>query len=1174
MAEEKRDKSETAKREEEILAFWRENKTFERSLEKPSPKGEFVFYDGPPFATGLPHHGSLLSSIIKDVIPRYKTMRGYRVRRRWGWDTHGLPIENLVEKELGLTTKKDIEKIGIAKFNETARGVVLKYVADWKAYVERVGRWVDYDNSYKTMDNTFIESVWWALKRLWEKELLYEGRKVLMYCPHDETPLAKAEIAADNTYKDITEEAVTVKFKVKNPSAHGLPEHTYLLAWTTTPWTLPGNVALAINTGIPYTVYRIAAEYGIPNTGYEMHIVAKELLQSVTAGRQVEVVTEKSGSELVGIEYEPLFDIPQMQTETSHKVYTADFVTTGEGTGIVHTAVMYGEDDYVLGQKEKLPMVQMLTANGSYNDVVPEFLRGKYIKDAEKDIKKDLEARGLLFEKKNHTHSYPHCWRCGTPLIYNAVTSWFINIQKVKAKMLSENQKVNWVPDHLKNGRFGKIVESAPDWTISRNRFWASPLPIWKNKEGKVMVIGSLNEIKQRVKKSGNTYFVMRHGECEGNIKQIVNSDNSIENHLTEKGRAQVADSARAVDEPFDLIVTSPLTRSVETAEIMREALKISKENVVVDARLSEVHFGEFNNGSREKYVTAFENMAERAHKSPGGVETWREVRLRVGGFVRELEAAHTEKRILIVTHDTPGFILQSLARGETSEEAVAKHPTFHQDLHFKNAEVQPLDFVPLPLNSNYELDLHRPYTDNLVLLDGDGAEYTRIPEVVDCWVESGSMPFAEYHYPFENKAQFESRAPGDFIAEYIAQTRTWFYYLHAIGVTVFDRLAFKNVVSTGNLLAADGQKISKSKGNYTDPLALIDQYGSDAYRLYLMSSPVMQAEDVRFRDEDVRDAHNRVIGILWNTFKFFDLYQKEFDGKAVARASEHVLDRWILARLDELIGEMTDAMEKYETPLAVRAFRGFVDDYSTWYVRRSRDRVKGEWHDKHHSLATQREVLLTMAKLIAPIMPFIAEEIWRGIEGGGSVHLEAWPTVAPRSGFFARLFGGTKKDLILEEMALTRAVVSKALEARDKAGIKVRQPLSRLQVSGVRFQGSQDLLNVIRDEVNVKGVEINPNLPEGTVLLDTELTPELKEEGFVRDLIRAIQGARKEAGLNPGESAEVTLNASKDVEALITKYMKEISETTHTTITFGTVDAAKQKIGDHEISLSLSPRT
>lgn len=1175
-------KSETAKREEEILAFWRENKTFERSLEKDAPKGEFVFYDGPPFATGLPHHGSLLSSIIKDVVPRYKTMRGYRVRRRWGWDTHGLPIENLVEKELGLTTKKDIEKIGIAKFNETARSMVLKYVEDWRKYVERVGRWVDYENSYKTMDNSYIESVWWALKQLWDKELLYEGRKVLMYCPHDETPLAKAEIAADNTYKDITEEAVTVKFKVKNPEK--LPFHVpanakvYILAWTTTPWTLPGNVGLAVGNDIDYrpVLDKDKNEVLIVSENYRKDHLPPLQFPMLQVGSGAE---DLKGSEMVGLEYEPPFAVPALKTDTAYKVWTADFVTTGDGTGIVHTAAMYGEDDYALGQREKLPMVQMLTANGSYNDVAPEFIRGKYIKDAEKDIKRDLESRGLMFEKKNHTHSYPHCWRCGTPLIYNAVPSWFINIQKVKAKMLSENEKVNWVPDHLKHGRFQKIMQGAPDWTISRNRFWASPLPIWKSKEGKVMVVGSLDEIKQRVKKSGNTYFVMRHGEADSNVQRIVDGSLHSSNHLTEKGKEEVGESAQSLQgKGIKRMYVSPLVRTRETAEIVRKALGLSESAVVIDERLREVEAGVLNGRPVEEFRNFFTSYAERFEKAPEGGKTYSEMRHELGDFLSDIDSKHKNESMLIVTHESPAFILTMIARGETPAEGEKRCEKGEEAM--KTAEVVRIEYAPLPVNAQYELDLHRPYTDNLILLDDEGTEYTRIPEVVDCWVESGSMPFAEYHYPFEGKAEFEKRAPGDFIAEYIAQTRTWFYYMHVMGVVLFNRLAFRNVAVTGTILAADGQKISKSKKNYTDPLELIDMYGSDAVRLYLMGSPIMQAEDLRFRDEDVRDAHNRVIGILWNTFKFFDLYQKEYDGKTDARKSEHVLDRWILARLDELVAAMTATMDAYDTPNTVRAFRAFVDDYSTWYVRRSRERVKSEWHDKQYSLATQREVLLTLAKLIAPIMPFIAESIYRGIEAGGSVHLEAWPSVSVRGNFFSRLFGlprlafgkagGTKKDPILAEMAEVRAIVSKALEARDKAGLKVRQPLQKLVVSRKQLAGNtKELLDVIREEVNVKGVEIGDI--DGDVWLDTELTPELKEEGFVRDLIRAIQGARKEAGLNPGEGAKLTLDAAKDVQDLVAKHTKEISETTHTTIAFGASDAAKQKVGDHELTLSLS---
>lgn len=1143
-------KSETAAREEKILEFWREHKTFERSLEKQAPQGEFVFYDGPPFATGLPHHGSLLSSIIKDVIPRYKTMRGYRVRRRWGWDTHGLPIESLVEKELGLKTKKDILDIGIATFNEKARSMVLRFVDEWEKYIERIGRWVDFKNSYKTMDNTFIESVWWALKQLWDKELLYEGRKVLMYCPHCETPLAKAEIAMDNTYKNITEEAVTVKFKLKSGQkirGTEVGDNTFILAWTTTPWTLPGNVALAVGEEIEYEV---GAQKG------ERLIYATKLKSKLGIDGDPEQGGLLLGKYLVGIEYEPLYDIKPMQSEKSHRVYAADFVSTDEGTGIVHTAVMYGEDDFVLGQKEGLPMVQMLAPNGTYLDIAPEFLRGTYIKDAERDIKKDLEARGLLFKRENNTHSYPHCYRCGTPLIYNAVASWFINIQKVKGTMMSENKKIQWVPEHLRDGRFGNIVESAPDWTISRNRFWASPLPIWKSKSGKVLVIGSLDELKKRVKKSGNTYFVMRHGESDTNVRGVVSGNTDAPFHLTVQGRAQVlAAAAGFAETTIDRIYVSPLMRTRETADILATALGIP-DRVHVDERLRELDFGEWEGKDHAEWLAAFPDAADRFETKPRGGETFLDVQRRVGSFLREIELRHTNERIVIVSHATPIRMMHAVCEGRTREQTIELFAPEFPPV----ASVAQISFGLLPWNDAYELDLHRPYTDNLVLIGDDGEEYTRIPEVVDCWVESGSMPFAEYHYPFENTAEFEQRAPGDFIAEYIAQTRTWFYYMHAMGVLLFNRLAFRTVVSTGTILAADGEKISKSKRNYTDPLALIDQYGADAMRLFLMSSPVMQAEDLRFRDEDVRDAHNRTIQILWNTFKFFDLYQKDFDGTTDAYASAHVLDRWILALLERLVVEMTAAMDAYDTPRACRALRAFVEDYSTWYVRRSRERVKSEWHDKHYSLATQREVLRTLAKLIAPLTPFIAEALWRGIEGGGSVHLEAWPE--SRSHWWEQFMHA--HEAVLADMATTRATVSRALEARDKAGIKVRQPLRLLRIQA---NLKDENLDVIREEVNVKAVEIADI--EGDVELDTELTPELKEEGFVRDLIRAIQGARKEAGLQPGESATVTLQASDDVQNRIQKHLKELADATHVTLSFGNA-GSPQKVGDDEVAFAI----
>lgn len=1112
-------KSEIAKREEEILEFWRENKTFERSLEKNAPKGEFVFYDGPPFATGLPHHGSLLSSIIKDVIPRYKTMRGYRVRRRWGWDTHGLPIENLVEKELGLKTKKEIEEIGIAKFNETARSMVLRYVHDWKKYIDRIGRWVDYENSYKTMDNTYIGSVWWALKELDKKGLLYEGRKVLMYCTHCETPLAKAEIAADNTYKDLTEEAITVKFKVTKGNEK-VPSGTFLLAWTTTPWTLPGNVALAVGSEIEYALF---------NQEGASYVAAKH---TVPGGASVQATLR--GTELIGLEYEPVFEVSALKGESSYRVHAADFVSTEEGTGIVHIAPMYGEDDFQLGQREKLPMVQLLNPNGTYNNQSPGALRNLYLRDANKDIKRDLDSRRLLFARANHTHSYPHCWRCGTPLIYNAVSSWFINIQKVKARMIKENQKINWVPEHLKNGRFGKILESAPDWTISRNRFWASPLPIWKSKEGKVMVIGSLGELKEKAKKSGNRYFAMRHGEAETNAKGVLSCNPDAPVHLTQKGKDEVRDAAATFKQRVDVIVSSPFKRTHESADILANELGIGPGKVETDPRLGEFNLGKFDGISLDEWHEKFPASIERFSHGPEGGENDTQVKQRMMAVVHDLEAKYHGKNILIVSHGTPLWALHAGVQGLSKEEAVRLYKRDYPP----HAAIMELDYAPMPVNAEYELDLHRPYTDSIVLVDADGVEYTRIPEVIDCWVESGSMPFAEYHYPFENKDEFEKRSPGDFIAEYIAQTRTWFYYLHALSIALFDHIAFKNVVTTGTIVAADGEKISKSKQNYTDPLELIDRYGADAMRLYLMSSPVMQAEDLRFRDEDVRDAHNRIIGILWNSFKFFDLYQKEYDGTADTRQSEHVLDRWILALLDKLVIEMTEAMDAYDTPRACRAIKGFVDEYSTWYVRRSRERVKSEWHDRQFALATQREVLLTFAKLIAPVMPFLADTIWRGIEDGGSVHLEEWPEV--RSSFFPRLFG--RKETILDEMKEVRTVVTKTLEARDKAGIKVRQPLTKLEIGS---NISKELRDIIREEVNVKEAIPASDLKSGEVRLDIAITPELEREGLARDIIRAGQEERKRAEFQPSDRLNrvIIVYGPANVAEAVNEYGEDIQE-------------------------------
>lgn len=1143
MADEKRGVSDTARREEEILAFWKDNQIFEKTLSKDAPNGEFVFYDGPPFATGLPHQGSLLSSVSKDVVPRYKTMRGYRVRRRWGWDTHGLPIESLVEKKLGLKSKKDILALGVEHFNETARQMVLEYVHDWKRYVERVGRFVDFDNSYKTMDTPFIESVWWALSEIHKKGRLYEGRKVLMYCPHCETPLAKAEIAMDNTYKDITEDAVTVKFKVTDPAKHGLPENTYILAWTTTPWTLPGNVALAVGPEIEYVRVEV---------GGESLIFAKERMEALFTEDAPEVIETRLGSTLVGIEYEPLFVVDKVARYEGKKwqVLPADFVTTTDGTGVVHTAVIYGEDDYQLGVAENLPMVPLLNPNATYNDDAPEFLRGSHIKKAGKEIMDQLSERGLMFRVAPNTHSYPHCYRCGTPLIYNAVSSWFIDIQSVKDQMIKENEKVTWTPEHLKHGRFARNLETAPDWTISRNRFWASPLPIWKDADGNVTVVGSLKELKSLTKKSGNEYFAVRHGEAENTVARILSSALD-KNGLTENGRAAAKKAAAAFAGKKNIrIFSSPLMRTKETADII--AAELGAE-VTVDERLRELSFGEFEETSLDDFV-AWRN-AVPFNTRPEGGESYEDARLRFGSFLYEVEGKYENETIIIVTHGIGLESLSVLVDGLSTEESKERIENYA----FKPAEVVPLPFVPLPHTRSYVLDFHLPYIDD-VKLEKDGKPLTRIPEVVDCWVESGSMPFAEYHYPFENTESFEKRAPGDFVSEYIGQTRAWFYYMHAISVSLFGRAPFRNVVTTGTILAADGAKLSKSKGNYTDPYILFDTFGADAFRYHLMASVVMQAEDLTYRDEDVKEVQNRVVSMLRNIHAFYGLYKEDLD-PAYKPTGGHALDRWIAARLEETVAQITDAFERYDMPRAARPMREFIEDFSTWYVRRSRDRVKAQDEaDKQEALHALRTTLNTFSKVIAPVMPFIAEEIYQDVKGSEepeSVHLAAWPE--RKTSLFGGIFG-KKNDTLLADMARVRELSSIALMERQKANVKVRQPLGVLRVPGPALPA--ELAGIIADELNVKEIVADDSLEAGTVVLDTTLTPELIREGDMREFARAVADARKSLDLSPRD--QVTVTAPVSAEATLTGaqipgtkalLFAEVGETPHKAeLTIGTV--------------------
>ncbi len=1026
--------------EESILKFWEEEKIFEKSLETRKGSEDFVFYDGPPFATGLPHYGHILAGTIKDVIPRYQTMKGKHVSRRFGWDCHGLPVEYEMEKQLGISGKTQIEEYGVANFNEMCRSIVLRYTGEWRDIITRTGRWVDFDHDYKTMEPDYMESIWWVVKSLWEKGLIYEGHYILPYCPRCSTVLSNHELNLGG-YKEVHDPAITIRFKVKGT------EDTYLLAWTTTPWTLPSNLAVCMGPDIDYVKVK---------DGDEFYILAESRLAAYYKDENAyEIVEKKKGSEWLGMKYEPLFDyFADREEQGAFQVYTGDHVTTEDGTGIVHTASGFGEEDYEVLRNTEVEPACPIDGECRFTAEVPDY-QGRFVKDCDKDIINRLKDEGKLVKRDQLLHPYPHCWRCESPLIYRAVGSWFVKIDPIKKKMIDSNNTIRWVPDHLQQGRFGKWLEGARDWAISRNRYWGNPIPIWSCPDcGEKACIGS-------------------------------------------------------------------------------------------------------------------------------------------------------------------------------------------------RAELEELSGVKLN-------DLHKHFVDEVEIPCSCGGKMKRVPEVLDCWFESGSMPYAQVHYPFENKEWFEANFPANFIAEGLDQTRGWFYTLTILAAALFDGPAFRNVIVNGLILAEDGKKMSKSLRNFTDPMEIINEFSADAMRLYLMNSAAVKAESLRFSDEGVRDVLKGIIIPLWNAYSFFVTYAN-IDGCTITEAvtnPDNPLDKWLLSETEKLVANATEQLDAYDLQRTIDPIVAFIDSLNNWYIRRSRRRFwKSENDgDKDQAYKTLWHALITLVKVAAPFIPFVTEEIYRNLKTEDmpeSVHLAQWPVAAEE-----------RRDIELErKMELTRQAVSMGRALRTQHKLKTRQPLKALHLV-TRDKAEKTILyemsEIIAEELNVKEVIFRENeedlveynakanfkvlgrelgkdmkaaaarieqlsvseitslmegatlniefdgkdkttldlnsdsiviqrsekeglkvLNEGslTVALDPEITDELLKEGIVRDIVRAVQNLRKESDLDVQDRINLTLIGSDTVKDAVVDFEDYLMQETLTASWSWEepVSAIEAAAGDESVKIGLA---
>ncbi len=1175
------------------MKFWKENQIFEKSLKQRqatmreserAATGEqgvknFRFYEGPPTANGRPAIHHVLGRAFKDIMLRYKTMRGYYVMRRAGWDTHGLPVEIEVEKILGLKNKQDIEKYGIAAFNEKAKESVWKYKDEWEKLTERVGMWLDFKHPYITYGNSYIETLWWVFSQFSKKKLLKKAHKVVPWCPRCQTSLSSHELAQPGAYKLTKDPSVFIKFEIKDQKSKikdkgsvltSSASKEFLLVWTTTPWTLPANVAVAVNSKLIYTKYKVGDEF-----------VWSYNVPPVINNVQPEAVGQISGKKMVGWRYEALYganrklqianrDHGSFSTSSKNKAFyqvvAADFVDTATGTGLVHIAPAFGVDDYELIAKlwkiKAADVPVTINEQGRVLDGLPG--AGKFIKEADKDIAEDLEQRGLLYSEGVIEHEYPFCWRCSTPLIYLARSSWFVEMSRLRNKLIEGNKQINWVPAHLKEGRFGEWLREVKDWAISRERYWGTPLPIWEcEKCGHTQAVGSLAELDE-LRHRPNSFFVLRHGEATHNIKSLIAAGmekDGRRSSLTKNGKDAITAVAQKLKkERIDIIVASPYFRTQETAKIVAKIAGIKE--VVTDKRFEEFDCGVYNWRSVAEHKALFQGnpILELTYKAEGG-ESLMDVRARMMTALMDLNKQYAGKNILIISHGDPLWMLEGAVAGIFGEDLLRMD-------YMQPAEYHKLPLHNWPYNNKGELDMHRPYVDAVYLRCSKcRSRMARVKEVADVWFDSGAMPFAEWHYPFENKKLIDSgeHYPADYISEGMDQTRGWFYTLLAVATALGKEAPFKNVVSFGLVLDKNGQKMSKSKGNAIDPWAMFQKYGADAVRwhFYTINPP---GEAKRFDENDLLKVSRRLFATVYNSFVFLETYGDVGGSKLDVRdeltpniehRTPHVLDRWINARLNQLIEAVTGKFEQFEFGEGGRLIEEFVDDLSRWYIRRSRRRFQRpeSAEDLAQASMTLRVVLLELAKLMAPFTPFFSEALHLATSDkrqATSVHLTDWSVVD----------NVAIDNELLVGMEDVRRLATLGLAERAKAGIKVRQPLSRLKVKGERFKEGQrqatsdkrqagmqsELMAILRDEVNVKGVVYDEKIVN-EVELDTNITAELREEGLVREFTRMVQDLRQEANYKPGEAAMLAAELPDSTRAVVEKNLALIKKEASLTV-------------------------